>query len=104
MTDNFHVGCIFYTVYLIMMTTRKRFKCRFCGSMLPAWLPVPNRPDGTMLLYHLSQQHTEHMGPSLERMRTEDTSGRGRPRSTRWPKRMRRSEDLGLVPQLAAEA
>ncbi len=53
------------------MTTRKRFKCRFCGSMLPAWLPVAKRPEASMLLYHLGQHHPEDVGPYLERMRTE---------------------------------
>jgi hypothetical protein len=37
----------------------------------PAWLPVAKRPDGAMLLYHLSQQHPDQVGPYLERMRTE---------------------------------
>jgi hypothetical protein len=40
--------------------------------MLPAWLPVPQVPNGAMLLYHLSQQHSDEIGPYLERMRTED--------------------------------
>jgi hypothetical protein len=54
-----------------MMTTRKRFKCRFCSHILPAWLLVAKRPDGTMLLGHLSQRHPNQVGPYLERMRTE---------------------------------
>jgi hypothetical protein len=53
------------------MTTRKRFKCRFCGHVLPAWLPVAKRPDGAMLLYHLGQHHPDQVGPYLDRMRTE---------------------------------
>jgi hypothetical protein len=53
------------------MTTRKRFKCRFCGTVLPAWLLVAKRPDGAMLLYHLGQHHPDQVGPYLERMRTE---------------------------------
>jgi len=52
------------------MTTRKRFKCRFCGAVLPAWLPIAKRPEGSMLLYHLGQQHPDQVGPYLERMRT----------------------------------
>ena len=53
------------------MTTRKRFKCRFCGHILPGWLPVAKRPDGSMIFYHLSHQHPDQVGPYLERMRTE---------------------------------
>ena len=30
------------------------------------------RPNGAMLLYHLSQQHPDLLGPYLERMRIED--------------------------------
>jgi len=39
--------------------------------MLPAWLPVAKRPEGSMLLYHLGQHHPDQVGPYLERMRTE---------------------------------
>jgi hypothetical protein len=53
------------------MTTNKRFKCLFCGHVLPAWLPVPKRPEGSMLLYHLGQHHPDQVRPYLERMRTE---------------------------------
>jgi hypothetical protein len=49
---------------------RKHYRCRVCGITLPAWLPVPQVPDGTMLLGHLSQQHPTEIGPYLERMRT----------------------------------
>jgi hypothetical protein len=54
------------------MPPHKRYRCQFCGVMLPAWLPVPKWPDGAMLLYHLSQQHPNKVGPYLERMRTGD--------------------------------
>jgi hypothetical protein len=54
------------------MLPRKRYHCRACGVLLPAWLPVAQRPDGAMLLAHLSQQHPDQVGPYLERMRTED--------------------------------
>jgi hypothetical protein len=50
------------------MTTRKRFKCRFCGHGLPAWLPVAKRPEGSKLLFHLSQHHPDQVGPYLARM------------------------------------
>jgi hypothetical protein len=54
------------------MTTRKRFKCRFCGHGLPAWLPVAQRLDGALLLNHLSAMHPDQVGPYLDRMATED--------------------------------
>ena len=53
------------------MTVRRRYRCRFCSCILPAWLPVAKRPDGAMLLYHLGQHHPDQVGPYLERMRTE---------------------------------
>ena len=53
------------------MAIHRRYRCRFCGAVLPAWLPVAKRPERAMLLYHLSQQHPEHVRPYLERMRTE---------------------------------
>ncbi len=31
-----------------------RFRCRYCDAVLPAWYPVPPRPDGATLLWHLS--------------------------------------------------
>jgi hypothetical protein len=54
--------------------TRKRFKCKFCGVILPAWLPVAKRPNGAMLLTHLSQNHRAEVAVKrlLERMRTEE--------------------------------
>jgi hypothetical protein len=54
------------------MISNKRFKCRLCGAVLQGWLPVAKRPDGAMLLHHLSQHHPDQVGPYLERMRTED--------------------------------
>jgi hypothetical protein len=54
------------------MPARQRYRCRFCGLDLPAWLPVAKRPNGAMLLGHLGQDHPDQMGPYLERMRTED--------------------------------
>jgi hypothetical protein len=53
------------------MATSNRFKCKFCGALLPAWLPVAKRPEGAMLLYHLSQRHPDQMAPYLGWMRTE---------------------------------
>ena len=40
-------------------------------AILPAWLPVPQEPDGAMLLGHLSRQHPGEVGRFLEQMRTE---------------------------------
>jgi hypothetical protein len=54
------------------MTPEKRYRCRFCGAILPAWLPVAQRPNGAMLLQHLGARHPTEVRPYLERMRTED--------------------------------
>jgi hypothetical protein len=51
--------------------TRKRYRCVYCGTHLNAWLPVAKRPEGSMLLYHLGQDHLEAVGPYLRRMETE---------------------------------
>ncbi len=50
----------------------RRYRCRYCGAVLPAWLPVAQAVDGAMLLGHLGQQHPDQVGPYLARMRTED--------------------------------
>ena len=53
--------------------SRRRYRCRFCGHLVPAWLPVAQVPDGALLLNHLSQQRPDQVGPYLDRMhRTED--------------------------------
>jgi hypothetical protein len=49
-----------------------QLRCRYCGSVLPGWLPVQDEPNGTMLLNHLSMMHPDQVGPYFERMRTED--------------------------------
>jgi hypothetical protein len=49
-----------------------RYLCRYCGWVLPAWLPEAKRPDGPMLLNHLSTMHPAEVGPYLDRVRTED--------------------------------
>jgi len=54
------------------MPPRQRYRCRCCGAILPAWLPVAKRSDAAMLLHHLSQHHPDQVGPYIERMRTED--------------------------------
>jgi hypothetical protein len=53
------------------MSPRPRYRCRFCGALLPAWLPVVKRPEGSMLLYHLGQHHLAEAAPYLQRMETE---------------------------------
>jgi hypothetical protein len=53
------------------MPPRKRYRCRYCWSILPARLPIAKRPEGSMLLYQLGQHHPDQVGPHLERMRTE---------------------------------
>src|SRR5262245_52293517 len=50
----------------------RHVRCRLCGIVLPGWLPVPNAPDGAMLLSHLSRRHRGEVQPLLERMATED--------------------------------
>jgi hypothetical protein len=50
----------------------RQYRCRFCARVLPAWLPVAQRPDGAMLLHHLGDRHPTEIRPYLERMRTED--------------------------------
>jgi hypothetical protein len=54
------------------MPPRKRYRCRYCGRTLPAWLPVAKRPNGAMLLHHLAAMHREELRPYLRRMETED--------------------------------
>jgi hypothetical protein len=49
----------------------------FPERLLSAWLPVPKRPNGAMLLGHFSQQHPGQVEPHLERMRTEDIATAG---------------------------
>jgi hypothetical protein len=51
--------------------SHRRYRCRYCGHDFPAWLPVAKRPDGALLLHHLSQHHPQEVGPYLQRMETE---------------------------------
>jgi len=39
------------------MTPRKRFQCVICGTILPAWYPVPSAPNTAMMLHHLAPDH-----------------------------------------------
>jgi hypothetical protein len=43
----------------------RRYRCRFCGRELPAWLPAAQAIDGAMLLGHLAQSHPLEMKPYL---------------------------------------
>jgi hypothetical protein len=51
-------------------------RCRLCGTTLPGWLPVPNRPDGALLLHHLAALHRDQVTSYLDRMPTDDGHGR----------------------------
>ena len=54
------------------MRTLVNVRCRLCQAILPGWPPVQNRPDGAILLHHLSTHHPQEVKPSLQRMETED--------------------------------
>jgi hypothetical protein len=54
------------------MTTRQRFRCRFCGVVFSAWLAVPGEPDGALLLHHVAQAHPAELTPFLDQMHTDD--------------------------------
>jgi hypothetical protein len=57
-----------------MTPHRRQYRCRFCGLLLPAWLPAAKRPNGAMLLTHLSMNHRAEVAVQalLKRMATED--------------------------------
>jgi hypothetical protein len=50
-------------------------RCRLCGLVLPGWLPVQDRPDGTMLLAHLSAMHPTEVTAYLDRMQGSEDIG-----------------------------
>jgi hypothetical protein len=54
------------------LTPRRRYRCRYCGAVFNAWLPVAKRPHGALLLHHLSQDHPDQVGPYLDRMRHDE--------------------------------
>jgi hypothetical protein len=54
------------------MTTCRRFRCRFCGITLSAWLAAPGEPDGARLLHHIAQAHPCEVGRYLDQMHTTD--------------------------------
>jgi hypothetical protein len=54
------------------MTSRQRFRCRFCGVTFSAWLAVPGEPDEALLLHHVTQWHPAELIPFLAQMHTTD--------------------------------
>jgi hypothetical protein len=42
-------------------SSQRRYRCRYCGAILPAWLPAAQRPDGAMLFNHLSAMHPDEV-------------------------------------------
>jgi hypothetical protein len=50
----------------------RRFRCRLCGVVLNAWLPVAREPNGVMWLNHLSHQLPDHVKAYLDRMHTDE--------------------------------
>jgi hypothetical protein len=50
----------------------RHVRCKLCGFVFPGgWLPIPNRPEASMLLYHLGAWHLAEAKPYLARMETE---------------------------------
>jgi hypothetical protein len=47
---------------------RRRYRCTLCGVILNAGLPWTKRPNGALLLGHLSQDHPVELWPFLARM------------------------------------
>lgn len=58
------------------MISSPSFRCRFCGTILPAWFSVQHKPDGAMLLHHLARRHPTEVGRFLEQMPTTDDIAR----------------------------
>jgi hypothetical protein len=54
------------------MTSRRRYRCRYGGVTLNAWLPWAKALNDALLLGHLGQHHPDQVGPYLVQMRTED--------------------------------
>jgi hypothetical protein len=65
------------------MATSKRFKCKFCGLELRAYLPWAKAPNSALLLGNLSQQHMNQLRPYLTRMEIEWTAARIRVKNSR---------------------
>lgn len=54
------------------MTTHRRYRCRCCEAVLPAWYPVTGEPNGAMLLHHIAQAHPAELRPYLDQRHTTD--------------------------------
>jgi hypothetical protein len=57
------------------ITPHRRYRCRFCGLLLPA-LPVTQAPNDALLLGHLSQSHRVESRVYVQRMRTTEDIAR----------------------------
>jgi hypothetical protein len=53
------------------MNQSTHVRCTLCGTVLPGWLPIPNKPNSTTLLHHLGTHHLAEARPYLTRMETE---------------------------------
>jgi len=53
------------------MSPQKRYRCRYCGTYLNAYLPWAKAPNSALFLGHLGQQHMDPFRPYLKRMETE---------------------------------
>ena len=51
---------------------QKRYRCRYCGVLLPGWLAWCQAPDGAMLLGHLGHAHRDQVRAYLARIHTTD--------------------------------
>lgn len=49
----------------------RHVRCTLCGVVLSGWLPISNRSEASMLLYHLGAWHLAEMKPYLVRMEVE---------------------------------
>jgi hypothetical protein len=54
-----------------MTPPRKRYRCRYCGTHLNAYLPWAQAPNSALLLGHLAQQHMDQLRLYLKRMEVE---------------------------------
>ena len=52
--------------------TSIQVRCRDCRRVLPGLLRIAQKPDGVMLLHHLSMMHPAAVKPLLKHMETED--------------------------------
>jgi hypothetical protein len=55
----------------MVSSPRKRYRCRYYGTHLNAYLPWALAPNSALLLGHLAQQHMDQLTPYLRRVETE---------------------------------